>query len=251
MRLRAVVFLSSSETAADGSAGPPGWAPGWRFETAPVAPPPLPHRAAAGVTVALLPAEGASSPFWSRAGEPKTCVFALPHDPAAVEAAALHVALWDIGSGTTADPVTLNGAPLPVAGAGNHNTLLRTVTVDPATLRRGRNRLRVLGETTHHGLEILSPGPALAVRVRVPAGTDRSASLWTALRRCTAGRRSLRLRVHPGRVPYDGGLAGGAGVWKIVGPPAGRRLARPHRRSPGSATARARRRRGPRRPRPD
>ena len=93
-------------------------------------------------------------------------MFTLPHDPAEIKAAALQVALWDGGSGTTANPVTLNGVPLPVAGEGNHDTLLRSVPLDPTILKRGRNVLRVRADTTHHGLEILAPGPALIVRRR-------------------------------------------------------------------------------------
>ena len=127
-----------------------------------------PVREREDATVTIHPAADMPEPFWSRADEPESCTVTLPDDfdPAAVERAELHVVIWDGGSGSTKHPVTLNGTPLPVVGGGNHDTLYRVVALDPAALRPGANEFTVRADTTHHGIEVLSPGPAIVVRTR-------------------------------------------------------------------------------------
>lgn len=105
-------------------------------------------------------------PFWSRAGERRTCRIELDVDPAGMERADLHVVVWDGGRGTVDAYFTLNGEPLGVAGEGTHDVLYRVVPLDPASLREGPNRVELLSDTDHHGIEILLPGPALVVRSR-------------------------------------------------------------------------------------
>ena len=119
-----------------------------------------------GRTVTYHPSEDLPRPFWSRDGEPKTCTIRLDRDPSTLEAAELHVTIWDGGRGTVDDPFTINGHPLPVAGEGRHDLLDRVVELDPAVLRAGVNEVRVLSDTEHHGIEVLLPGPALVVRSR-------------------------------------------------------------------------------------
>jgi hypothetical protein len=63
----------------------------------------------------------------------------------------------------------LNGVPLAVAGKGRHDLLYRVVKVEARTLRRGDNVVRVLSDTSHHGIEVVLPGPALVVRVAAGA----------------------------------------------------------------------------------
>lgn len=110
------------------------------------------------------------TPFWSREGNAHQCSIPLDVDPAEIEDAELHVAIWDGGAGKTKEPFTLNSVPLAVAGKGKHDLLYRVVKIDPKTLRKGENTIRVLSDTHHHGIEVLLPGPALVVRMR----TDQS-----------------------------------------------------------------------------
>ena len=44
--------------------------------------------------------------------------------------------------------------------------LYRVVPLEPPILQRGPNRIELLSDTDHHGIEILLPGPALVVRSR-------------------------------------------------------------------------------------
>jgi hypothetical protein len=106
------------------------------------------------------------APFWSRAGKTKTCTLDLDADPAAIERAELHVLIWDGGAGTVKDYFTLNGHPLSVARAGKHDVIYSRLDLDPKFLRKGPNRIEVVSDTEHHGLEILMPGPAVFVRVK-------------------------------------------------------------------------------------
>ncbi len=122
-----------------------------------------PERAA---RVALFRPAHIPVPFWSRASRVMKCTIPVDLDPARIERAELHVAIWDGGKGNTPDPFTLNGQALPVAGTGRHDLLYRVVPVETASLRRGPNEVRVLSDTDHHGIEVLLPGPALVVRFR-------------------------------------------------------------------------------------
>ena len=70
------------------------------------------------------------------------------------------------GRGTIDDYFTLNGVPLTVAGEGQHDVIYSVVPVDPELLRTGANRIELLSDTHHHGIEVLLPGPALVVRFR-------------------------------------------------------------------------------------
>jgi hypothetical protein len=114
--------------------------------------------------VRLYAARDQPAPFWSRDGQERRCTIPLNVDPAAIERAVLHVAIWDGGRGEVEAPFTLNGQPLPVVGAGRHDVLYRRIELDPGLLRWGENEVRVLSDTEHHGIEVLRPGPALMVR---------------------------------------------------------------------------------------
>ena len=116
--------------------------------------------------VILIPGTEQSVPFWSRVNRLKTCQFVLDADPAAVEKAALHIAVWDGGVEKLKEPVTLNGHALDVVGKGKHDVIYKQVPIDPSWLKRGKNTLAVVSDTEHHGVEVLYPGPALAVRLR-------------------------------------------------------------------------------------
>lgn len=105
-------------------------------------------------------------PFWSRAKRVRRCTIDLDARPGELERAELHVTIWDGGRGKTREPFTLNGRALPVAGGGRHDLICRRLRVDPAILRKGANEVRLLSDTSHHGIEVCLPGPALMVRTK-------------------------------------------------------------------------------------
>lgn len=140
-------------------------AAGLAYHTPPVT---VPFPARPGRAVSLHGSKDLPRPFWSRAGRLMKCTIEMERDPASIERAELHVAVWDGGRGKTAEPFTLNGRALPVAGGGRHDLLYRVLPVDPAWLVRGPNEIRLLCDTEHHGIEVLRPGPALVVRAKTP-----------------------------------------------------------------------------------
>ncbi len=146
VQVRAVVHFTDAESLS--------------YETAPVE---IPLRSRAA-RVSLHGVTEMDRPFWSRAGRPKTATIHVPADPATVERAQLHILIWDGGHGGTTDHFTLNGHAIPIAGDGHHDVLYRVIDIDPALLRRGANELRLLSATEHHGIEVILPGPALAIR---------------------------------------------------------------------------------------
>lgn len=119
-----------------------------------------------GQHVALRHSKDQPDEFWSRDRRRQTCTIELDVDPARIKRAELHVVVWDGGAGTVKDYFTLNGQPLAVAGAGRHDVIYSRVPLDPKLLKKGTNRIELLSDTEHHGIEILLPGPALLVRYR-------------------------------------------------------------------------------------
>lgn len=105
--------------------------------------------------------------FWSRANNAKTCTFVIDEPAAAIEQATLFVKTWTGGPGEVKDYFTLNGTHFPVAEGHEHEIQFNQIPVDPSILRQGRNTIRLLSDTEHHGIEIIYPGPALMVRVRL------------------------------------------------------------------------------------
>jgi len=116
--------------------------------------------------VNLLAPHDLPAGFWSRARQKKQCHFDLDLDPARIEQAELHVVAWTGGPGTVKDYFTLNGQPFPVAEGDRHELVYSRQRVDPRILRRGLNRIELLSDTEHHGIEICLPGPAVMVRYR-------------------------------------------------------------------------------------
>lgn len=116
------------------------------------------------IQVALYGPADLPRPFWSRAGQPKECMIKLDVEPARIQAAHLHVRAWTGGPGRVRDYFTLNGRHFPVAEGTAHEPVYHCLPVEPALLRHGPNTIRLLSDTEHHGIEILRPGPALAIR---------------------------------------------------------------------------------------
>jgi uncharacterized repeat protein (TIGR03806 family) len=119
-----------------------------------------------GVEVRILGARDLPRPFWSRAGKQHACTVEVDIEPERIERAELHVMTWDGGAGNVKDTFTLNGRALAVAGAGKHDVIYSRIELDPALLGKGANRIELLSDTEHHGIEVLAPGPAIAVRAR-------------------------------------------------------------------------------------
>jgi hypothetical protein len=138
-------------------------APNLAYHTAPVSGLKMPRRAG---KVTLHYARDLPRPFWSRAGRVRKCTIDLDVAPASVERAELRALIWDGGRGSTRQPFTLNGHALAVAGRGAHDVLYRVLPVEPKALHKGANEIRLLSDTTHHGIEVILPGPALIVRTR-------------------------------------------------------------------------------------
>ena len=119
-----------------------------------------------GASVRVVAPKDLPTRFWSRANRLKTCNIDLDMDPTKIERAELHVAVWDGGAGTVQNYFTLNGRPLTVAGSGKHDTIYSRVPLQLSWLVRGENRIGLLSDTEHHGIEVLLPGPAIVVRSR-------------------------------------------------------------------------------------
>lgn len=104
--------------------------------------------------------------FWSRANRPKSAQIVLPMDAGRIERAELHALAWTGGPGEVREYFKLNGRHFPVADGHDHRTHYTVLPVEPSLLRKGENGIEVLSDTKEHGIELLSPGPALVVRYR-------------------------------------------------------------------------------------
>lgn len=120
----------------------------------------------ADVEVLRFRSDDAPDSFWSRAGQLKKCTIVLDVEPERIEQAELTVITWTGGAGTVKDYFKLNGRHFPVAEGHAHVIQFNRLPVEPALLRRGANRVELLSDTEHHGIEIISPGPALTLRLR-------------------------------------------------------------------------------------
>lgn len=106
------------------------------------------------------------APFWSRAGNRKTCTIKLDVEPERVEEAELYVTCWSGGAGDVKDYFTINDHPFSVAEGASHTRQFNRVPIDPKILKQGNNTIALLSDTEHHGIEIVHPGPALMIRYR-------------------------------------------------------------------------------------
>lgn len=115
--------------------------------------------------VSVIKSENVPSPFWSRAGNLKTCTLKLETDPKNIQEAELHVVIWDGGAGEVKEYFKLNNSFLPILdGKSSHDLFYRILKIDPSQLKKGENKIELLSDTHHHGIEIILPGPALVIR---------------------------------------------------------------------------------------
>ena len=116
------------------------------------------------VRVAFYPAREIPVPFWSRAGKPEECIIPVDIPPEQMERVELHVVTW-ASDPENKDFFTLNGQSLEIPLA-DHRVEYAKVQVNPRFVRAGENVVRILAKTEHHGVEVLRPGPMLAIRYR-------------------------------------------------------------------------------------
>lgn len=116
-----------------------------------------------GLDIKLFHAFDLPTPFWSRAGKKKSCTIDVPFETGRILEAELNVIAWTGGAGDVEDYFTLNGHHIPVAEGSQHETVYSKVSIDPTWLKQGENTIELHSDTEHHGIEILLPGPALAV----------------------------------------------------------------------------------------
>lgn len=130
--------------------------------------------------VQFFPSSDLPQPFWSRDDKIKECTIRLDVEPTDIVAAELHVVAWTGGPGEVNDYFTLNGKHYAIAEGDKHETLYSRVSVDPAILRRGENKIVLRSDTKHHGIEIMLPGPALLVRHKVATNNQVSVTVDSA-----------------------------------------------------------------------
>jgi hypothetical protein len=104
-------------------------------------------------------------PFWSRASQVREATIQLPQELSDVESARLMVKVWDGGEGSVKEPFRINGHAYSItSGRAIHDVVHTDIEVDRAHLKPGANRVTLLSDTEHHGIEVLLPGPCLVVR---------------------------------------------------------------------------------------
>jgi hypothetical protein len=120
------------------------------------------------VSVRLYHAENVPEDFGVRVGETKTCTFEIPASDAIDSAseAILHLRTWHGWDGHH-EPIRINDHAMPVDGK-NHFFDYDRLALPPGVLKQGTNTFSIHSKTEHHMLEVLWPGPAIAVRIPKP-----------------------------------------------------------------------------------
>jgi len=122
-----------------------------------------------GINVEKYEASYVPEKFWVRAGQTKSSNFVISagHDLADAESARLHAATWNGISGQ-AEPgedhwTKVNGWTTPGFGK-NHFYSYDLIDIPINVLQNGTNTVSFYSATSHHGAEVLWPGPGLTVR---------------------------------------------------------------------------------------
>ncbi len=117
-------------------------------------------------TVKLYKPVGVHEVFWVRAGETKSCTIPIPSSDSLQNATAakLYIATWNGVDGQgSVHWKRINGWTAPVVGE-DHYYAMNDITVPVSTLQHGNNTFSFYSASTHHGVEIMWPGPAIAVK---------------------------------------------------------------------------------------
>jgi len=120
-----------------------------------------------GISVKMFTAENIPKKFWVRSDEKKSCNVIIDDLTYATNAMVIH-RTWNgqdggAGSGTIENPLIVNSWEGKVGGV-SHNYALSSVKVPVNELIEGNNNVAYHSNTSHHGIEILWPGPAILVR---------------------------------------------------------------------------------------
>ena len=106
-------------------------------------------------------------PFWSRAGRINIGRMNIPIDPQNIENVQSQLKIWDGGEGEVEEPFKINGHGYPVTSKRSiHDVVHTVIDVNPAHLFKGDNKISLLSDTHHHGIEVLRPGPCLIIRYK-------------------------------------------------------------------------------------
>jgi hypothetical protein len=104
-------------------------------------------------------------PFWSRDSKENKAVIELPKDISSIRRAQLMIKIWDGGEGKVKESFRINGHPYPITSQkAIHDVVFTVAEVNPKHLKPGKNRITLLSDTEHHGIEVLLPGPVLIAR---------------------------------------------------------------------------------------
>jgi len=91
----------------------------------------------------------------------------LPVEPKQIESAELMVRIWDGGEGEVKEPFKLNGTAYSVTSkVSNHDLVFSKHKVEIHNLKVGENLIELVSDTQKHGIEMLLPFPALAIRLK-------------------------------------------------------------------------------------
>ncbi len=103
-------------------------------------------------------------PFWSRDNNLKEAVITLPQIKQGDEAR-LQVKNWDGGEGEIKDYFTINDIHHKIASEkAIHKLIYINEDMDINILNQGENKIRLLSDNVHHGIEIVWPGPCIKIR---------------------------------------------------------------------------------------
>jgi hypothetical protein len=104
-------------------------------------------------------------PFWSRAKRLIKADITLPEKLKGLKRAQLIVKVWDGGEGNVKEHFKINGHFYNItSGKHVHDVVFTKTAVDIKHLKPGKNKLELLSDTEHHGIEVLVPGPCLVLR---------------------------------------------------------------------------------------
>ena len=105
------------------------------------------------------------TPFWSRDSKENKAVIEMPKDISSIQRVQLIIKIWDGGEGKVAEPFKINGHQYPITSRRAVHDVVFTITdINPEHLKPGKNRITLLSDTEHHGIEVLLPGPVLIAR---------------------------------------------------------------------------------------
>lgn len=103
--------------------------------------------------------------FASRVNRKQEATFVLPEDLSGLVRAVVLVKTWGYEPGTIKEPFTINGHPYDISkGDRCRSIIFSRLEVTPQHLKPGENRIALVSDTEHHGIEIFLPGPVLFTR---------------------------------------------------------------------------------------